>query len=208
MLIAPSMLACDFSHMADEVKKIDAAGADLVHLDVMDGHFVPNISFGPAVIAALRPHTKLPFDVHLMLSHPLSYISTFAKAGADLITFHVECDDDPAAVIDEILACGCKPGLAVKPATPVEALFPYVDKLAMALVMTVEPGFGGQSFMADMMPKIRTLKEKFPSLTVEADGGIGPKTIDACREAELDIAVAGSSVFNAEDTATAIALLK
>lgn len=208
MLIAPSMLACDFSHMADEVKKIDAAGADLVHLDVMDGHFVPNLSFGPAVIAALRPHTKLPFDVHLMLSHPLAYIRTFAKSGADLITFHVECEDDPAAVIEEILACGCKPGLAVKPGTPVEALFPYADKLAMALVMTVEPGFGGQSFMADMMPKIRTLKEKFPALTVEADGGIGPKTIDACREAGLDIAVAGSSVFSAEDTAQAISVLK
>lgn len=208
MLISPSMLACDFSRMGEEVKKMDAAGADLVHLDVMDGHFVPNISFGPAVIQALRPLTTLPFDVHLMLSHPKKYIRTFAEAGADIITFHVECEDDINETIDEILACGKKPGLVLKPGTPAEAVFPYAHRLHMVLVMTVEPGFGGQAFMPDMLPKVAALKAAFPDLLVEADGGISPKNIALCKEAGLDIAVAGSSVFRAADPAAAIAAMK
>lgn len=208
MQISPSMLACDFAKMAEEVQKIEKAGADLVHLDVMDGHFVPNLSFGPAVIAALRPHTSLPFDVHLMLTHPKQYVRTFAEAGADIITFHVECEDDINETIDEILACGVKPGLVIKPGTPVEAVYPYAERLSMVLVMTVEPGFGGQSFMADMLPKVSALKAKFPSLPVEADGGISPANIDQCKAAGLDIAVAGSSVFKAADTAAAIAQMK
>ena len=143
------MLACDFANMGAEANKCAAGGAHLLHLDVMDGHFVPNISFGAPVIAGLSKVCDLPFDVHLMISQPLRYIDDYADAGADLITFHLESDDDPSAVIDKILARGCKPAIAIKPGTPAEAVLPYADRLAMVLVMTVEPGFGGQSFMAD-----------------------------------------------------------
>lgn len=208
MLVAPSMLASDFAHLADELKKITEGGADLVHLDVMDGHFVPNISYGAPVIAAMRPHTNLPFDVHLMLQHPLRYINDFAAAGADIISFHIECDDDPAEVIEAILAKGVKPAIAVKPNTPAETIYPYLDKLYMVLLMTVEPGFGGQSFQCGPLDKIKELKERNPSILIEVDGGINSGTVTECAMAGVDISVAGTGVFKAEDTAAAIRQLQ
>lgn len=206
MQIAPSVLAADFTKLGQEIQRV--SGADYLHLDIMDGHFVPNISYGPGVVAALRPLTSLPFDVHLMLDHPLEYVPAFLKAGADLITFHVECKDP----IDETLAAihngGAKAGLVLKPATPAEALWPWLDKIDLAMVMTVEPGFGGQSFMAPMMDKVREIKKKAPSLLVEADGGINDTTIQLCAEAGVDICVAGTGVFRAENAEEALKQLQ
>lgn len=205
MKISPSMLACDFANMGAEANKCAAGGAHLLHLDVMDGHFVPNISFGAPVIAGLSKVCDLPFDVHLMISRPLRYIDDYADAGADLITFHLESDDDPSAVIDKILARGCKPAIAIKPGTPAEAALPYADRLAMVLVMTVEPGFGGQSFMADMMPKLTLLRSRYPHLDLQVDGGINLETVKAAAKAGANVFVAGSAVFKSADPAATIA---
>ena len=205
MKISPSMLACDFANMGAEANKCAAGGAHLLHLDVMDGHFVPNISFGAPVIAGLSKVCDLPFDVHLMISQPLRYIDDYADAGADLITFHLESDDDPSAVIDKILARGCKPAIAIKPGTPAEAALPYLTQCDMILVMTVEPGFGGQSFMADMMEKTRFLREKLdegnPGCHIQVDGGIDEKTQAVCKENGVDVFVAGSAYFKAQNRA-------
>lgn len=212
MKIAPSMLSCDFAKMGEETVRIDKAGADLIHLDVMDGHFVPNITIGPDIVGALRKYTDLPFDVHLMIDYPFDYIEQFSKAGADIITFHVEAKSDIQATIDKIKSNGVKAGLVIKPNTPAESVFPYLDQLYMVLVMTVEPGFGGQSFMADMMPKVRQIKNKAKELgvdiLVEADGGISAKTIAQAAAAGVDISVSGTGVFKAEDAAEAIRTLK
>ncbi len=206
------MLSCDFSRMGEETARIDRAGADYIHLDVMDGHFVPNITIGPCIVKALRLYTKLPFDVHLMISEPYKYIDAFADAGADIITFHVEAESDIEATIEKIRSRGLKAGLVIKPKTPAEAVFPYLDKLYMVLVMTVEPGFGGQSFMADMMPKVGQIKAECRrrglSVLIEADGGISDKTVSQCADAGVDICVSGTGVFRAPDAAKAIAALK
>ena len=208
MKVAPSMLSCDFSKMGEELCRIDKAGADLIHLDVMDGHFVPNLTIGPAIIKALRKYTKLPFDVHLMISDPLKYIDVFADAGADLITFHVECDSDKDETIAKIRSCGIKPGIVLKPATPAEDAFRYLDKVDMVVVMTVEPGFGGQSFMADMMPKAKALRDEIDrrglDVLIEADGGISAANVDKVANAGVDICVSGTGVFKAADAAEAI----
>ena len=193
MLIAPSMLSSDFSKLGEETARMERAGADWIHLDVMDAHFVPNLTFGAPIVGAIRPYTKLPFDVHLMISEPLRYVDDFLKAGADIISFHLE-------------AGGAKPAVALKPKTPVEAVLPFLDDLDMVLVMTVEPGFGGQSFMAPMMDKVRTLKAH--GAFVEVDGGINPQTAVAAKEAGVDVCVAGTSVFHAPDAAKAIATLR
>lgn len=212
MLIAPSFLSCDFSKLGDELVRMDKAKADYIHLDVMDGHFVPNITFGAPVIKWARPYTKLPFDVHLMISEPHKYIKDFAQAGADIITFHVESDSSISETIDLITSFGVKPGLVIKPNTPASAVFDYLDKLYMVLVMTVEPGFGGQSFMADMLPKVKEIKDYAnkigKDIIVEADGGINSQTIASCSKAGVDIAVSGTGVFKADDAAAAIAELK
>ena len=212
MKIAPSLLSCDFSKMGDEIKRMDACGADWMHLDVMDGHFVPNITFGAPVIRAVRGYSDKPFDVHLMISDPLKYADDFIDAGADIITFHIECDSDIQQTIDKIKSRNVKVGLVLKPNTPASAVFPYLKDLDLVLVMTVEPGFGGQSFMADMLPKVSEIKAEAKRLgidmPVEVDGGIGADTIAQAAGAGVDICVAGTAVFKAEDAAKAISDLK
>ena len=189
--ISPSMLASDFANLENELKKCKMGGADLIHLDVMDGHFVPNISIGAPVIAAMKKVCDVPFDVHLMISDPYFYIEDFVKAGADIITFHIECDSDINKTIDKI-----------------EAVYPYLDKLSMVLVMTVEPGFGGQSFMESTMPKIEKLRAKCPELDIQVDGGINPETVKIAGAAGANVMVAGSAVFNSENPKETIKLLK
>lgn len=206
--ISPSVLASDFANLEAELKKCSDGGAELIHLDVMDGHFVPNISIGAPVIAALDKVCDTPFDVHLMISDPLFYIDDFIKAGADIITFHIECESDIAKTIDKIVDAGCKAALAVKPNTPIEAVYPYLDKLSMVLVMTVEPGFGGQSFMESTMPKIKELRAKCPELDIQVDGGINADTIKIAGRAGANVFVAGSAVFKSDDPAATIKLLK
>lgn len=206
--ISPSVLASDFANLEAELEKCSNGGAELIHLDVMDGHFVPNISIGAPVIAALDKVCDTPFDVHLMISDPLFYIDDFIKAGADIITFHIECESDIEKTIDKIVDAGCKAALAVKPNTPIEAVDPYLDKLSMVLVMTVEPGFGGQSFMESTMPKIKELRAKCPELDIQVDGGINADTIKIAGRAGANVFVAGSAVFKSDDPAATIKLLK
>jgi len=212
MLISPSILASDFSHLADEVISIEKAGADLVHIDVMDGMFVPNITLGAPVIKCLKGKTALPFDVHLMIEEPKRYIGDFASSGADIITFHIEATDDVRGTIEEIKKHGIKAAISLKPKTPAEAVFPYLDDLYMVLVMTVEPGFGGQSFMPDMMPKVRAIREEAVrrglDMRIQVDGGIDDKTVSQATENGADVLVAGSYVFRAQDRKDAIEKLR
>ena len=206
--ISPSILSSDYGNLESELKKMEECGADMIHVDVMDGHFVPNITLGAPIVKCIRKATKLTFDVHLMISDPYKYVPDFAKAGSDIITFHTESDSDTEKTIDEILSLGKKAGLSVKPGTPIEEIYPYLDKLSLVLIMTVEPGFGGQSFMADMMPKIEKLRAKCPDIDIQVDGGVNSQTIKTCAKAGANVFVAGSAVFKSENPAETIKLLK
>ncbi|MBQ2774840.1 MAG: ribulose-phosphate 3-epimerase [Clostridia bacterium] len=210
--IAASMLAGDFSQMGAQAAMIEKAGSDWLHLDVMDGHFVPNITFGAPIIASIRDKAKLPFDVHLMISEPLRYAGEFIDAGADILTFHIESESPVEETIDFIRSKDCVAALSVKPATPIETVFPYLDKLGMVLVMTVEPGFGGQKFMPDMMEKVKKLRSECErrglNVEIQVDGGISPSTIGVAAQSGATVCVAGSAVFGAADPEKAIKEMK
>ena len=207
--MAPSILAADFARLAEAVAVVERAGAELVHLDVMDGHFVPNITFGPPLVAALRTATKLFFDVHLMIEEPLRYAEAFVKAGSNLLTFHIEVDDHPRRLIEHIRGLGAAVGVSLNPDTPaasVEEILPDVD---LVLVMSVWPGFGGQSFMPQVLPKIEELRRRLrPDQRLEVDGGIDPDTVASVVRAGADTLVAGSAVFHAASPAAAMNELK
>ncbi len=193
--ISPSILASDYANLETELERINAS--DLIHIDVMDGHFVPNITIGAPVVKALKKVCDIPFDVHLMISNPLDYAEDFANAGADIICFHIESESDTEETINKILSLGKKAALAVKPKTEIDAVLPFIEKLSMILVMTVEPGFGGQSFMEEVMPKIEKIREINKDIDIEVDGGINEETVKIAARAGANVFVAGSAVFKA-----------
>ncbi|WP_034755747.1 ribulose-phosphate 3-epimerase [Rossellomorea vietnamensis] len=212
MKIAPSILSANFAELGNEIKDVEKGGADYIHVDVMDGHFVPNITLGPMIVKAIRPLTSLPLDVHLMIENPSHYIEAFADAGADYITVHVEADPHLHRTIQMIKGKGVKAGVVLNPGTPAESIRPVLQDVDMVLLMTVNPGFGGQSFIPSVVPKIKQIREWAnevnPSLEIEVDGGINPETAAVCAEAGADVFVAGSAIYNKSDRGAAIEELK
>jgi ribulose-phosphate 3-epimerase len=206
--ISASILNADFARLGDEVRRAVAGGVDSIHLDVMDGHFVDNITLGPVVVGALRPHAAVPFHSHLMISHPLAYIDAFAEAGSDLIVAHVEADDDPGTVIDAIRAAGKSPGLSLNPDTPVEDITPYLDRIELLLVMTVQPGWGGQPFRADVLPKMAWLRDEIErrrlDLPIGVDGGVNLETIHDAHDAGGRVLVVGSGLYRHDGDLTMV----
>lgn len=212
MILAPSMLAADFKELGKEIRTIEENGAEYLHFDVMDGIFVPNISFGIPVLASIRPCTKMVCDAHLMITEPIRYVEAFVKAGADLITIHLEACEDVQATIDKIRECGVKVGISICPDTPVSSLEEWVDKVDMVLIMSVHPGFGGQSFIPTSLDKIRELKamidQKGLTVDIQVDGGIGLGNVEEVVKAGANIIVAGSSVFKNDVGANTRAMLE
>jgi ribulose-phosphate 3-epimerase len=206
VLVAPSILAADFSRLGDEVRKVEQAGADWIHCDIMDGHFVDNISFGPAIVDLVRKQTKLSLDVHLMIEHADHYVPRFVEAGADSITVHVEPEarHDVAKTLAQIRAAGCRAGLALNPETSFDLVEPYLDRIEMLLIMTVHPGFGGQSFRADQMAKVKRAKSLNDKIDIEVDGGINAETARLSIQNGANVLVAGTSIFHTHDYAQAI----
>jgi len=199
-VIAPSMLKCDFGNLQQEVEQLDAAGFPVLHLDVMDGHFVPNLSYGPMVIKSMRKLTSTPFDAHLMISDPTKYLQEYIDAGCEAITFHLEAVPEPRPLLDAIRNSDAVAGLAINPGTPIETAEPWLQHCDLLLVMSVEPGFGGQAFMPEVLPKVRRAREiAGERLIISMDGGVASKTIEECAAAGTDLFVAGSSVFDEPD---------
>ncbi|PGL68039.1 ribulose-phosphate 3-epimerase [Bacillus sp. AFS055030] len=210
--IAPSILSANFAKLGEEILDVERGGADYIHVDVMDGHFVPNITIGPLIVEAIRPVTKLPLDVHLMIEKPDQYIEQFVKAGADIITVHVEACTHLHRTIQTIKSFGIKAGVVLNPATPVSTIEQIIDDVDMVLLMTVNPGFGGQKFIHSVVPKIRQvanlIKERNLSVEIEIDGGVDERTAKICIEAGATVLVAGSAVYNKEDRKEAIAKIR
>ena len=210
--VAPSLLAANFAKLESEIRRIEEGGADLLHLDIMDGHFVPNISYGIPVVEAVRRVTKLKLDTHLMLNNPGEFIEPFCNAGADSLTFHLEATTDPVDLINRIKKFKLECGLAINPRTPIEKVLPFISDLNLVLIMSVEPGFGGQPFLPEVLPKASSLsawiQKKNIDLTIEMDGGISPENAKECRQAGVNLLVAGSSVFGSNDVAAAIAAIR
>lgn len=212
--VSPSILSADFGNLERDIRAMTPAKADYVHVDVMDGIFVPNITIGQPVVAAIRKVTELPLDVHLMIDRPIRYVEQFCKAGADILTVHVEADteENTRKALEIIKGCGVTPAISIKPKTPAEAVLPFIDLCGLILVMTVEPGFGGQSFMHDMMPKLRSVRayidEKNPACELEVDGGINPETAKVCIAHGANVLVAGSAYFKSADKAAFVRSIK
>ncbi|MCE7794654.1 ribulose-phosphate 3-epimerase [Salipaludibacillus sp. CUR1] len=206
--VAPSILSADFAKLGDEIKDVEAGGADYIHVDVMDGHFVPNITIGPLIVNAVRPVTDLPLDVHLMIENPDQYIPLFAEAGADIISVHVETCPHLHRTVHMIKEAGVKAGVVLNPATPVESVRHIIQDVDLVLLMTVNPGFGGQTFIHEVLPKIREVKEMVAKLDkdieIEVDGGVNAETAELCIEAGADVLVAGSAVYGKTDRQKAI----
>lgn len=211
--LSASILNADFARLGDEVRRADAGGVDSIHLDVMDGHFVDNLTMGPVVTGAVREHSRLPFHAHLMIDRPLAYVDRFAEAGSDLIVFHVEAADEPAAVLDAIEASGRRPGIALNPETEADAVLPYLDRVDLVLVMTVHPGWGGQAFMPEVLPKLTAIRDAVDRtgrrIEVGVDGGVNASTIATAHAAGGSVLVVGSALYSTEgDLAPTVAALR